>query len=145
MLPSSTTMPGFKIQQNNWLSGGFTLLEVMVALSVVAIVLVAALRLQGQSVTMSETARFYTIAPFMAQEKIAEIRFDPQPFMGGASGDFRERYPDYEWSVILEEGIATGSENADPSLLSVAVVIESPTIKKRYVLRDSIHSIAGEF
>jgi hypothetical protein len=47
-----------------------------VAVSIIAIVLVSALRLQGQTITMSETSRFYAVAPFLAQEKMAEVRFE---------------------------------------------------------------------
>ena len=53
-------------------SFGFTLLEVMVALAVMAIVLVSVYRMHSQSLTMNTAARFYTLAPMLAQGKMAE-------------------------------------------------------------------------
>jgi len=51
---------------------GFTLLEVMVALAVMSIVLVSVYRMHSQSLTMNTAARFYTLAPMLAQGKMAE-------------------------------------------------------------------------
>ena len=75
---------------------GFTLLEVMVAMAILAIALVAVLNLQTQSISMANEARLATTASMLAQSKIAEIES-----IGGvtSSGDFGEDFPNYRWEV----------------------------------------------
>jgi prepilin-type N-terminal cleavage/methylation domain-containing protein len=51
-------------------SFGFTLLEVMVAMSIIAIALTAVLGSQSQSVSLASEAKFNTTAPLLAQSKI---------------------------------------------------------------------------
>ena len=52
-------------------SPGFTLLEVMVAISILAIALVAVFGSQSQSLSLANEAKFNTTAPFLAQSKMA--------------------------------------------------------------------------
>jgi prepilin-type N-terminal cleavage/methylation domain-containing protein len=61
-----TTKQG-KIVDNWNISSGFTLLEVMVAMAIMAIVLVSVYRMHSQTLTMNMAARFYTQAPMVAQ------------------------------------------------------------------------------
>ena len=75
----------------------------MVALAIIAIVLVSVLRLQGQTITMHESARFYTMAAVLAQNKMAEIKADPADAAQDSSGDFGEDYPGYAWQVKAED------------------------------------------
>jgi general secretion pathway protein I len=78
-------------------AGGFTLLEVMVALAVMSIVLVSVYRMHSQSLSMNATARFYTVAPMLAQGKLAELTaFSPNAFIED-SGNFGEGFEGYTW------------------------------------------------
>ena len=80
---------------------GFTLLEVMIALTVMSIVLVSVYRMHSQSLTMNTAARFYTLAPLLAQNKMAELEaLSSDGFMDN-SGDFGEQYPGYSWRTSL--------------------------------------------
>ena len=76
---------------------GFTLLEVMVALAVMSIVLVSVYRMHSQSLTMNTAARFYTLAPLLAQNKMAELETLLSDGFSDNSGDFGEQYPGYSW------------------------------------------------
>jgi general secretion pathway protein I len=78
---------------------GFTLLEVMVAMAVLAIVLVSVYRMHSQTLTMNTAARFYTQAPLLAQKKMAEVTTAPSSIFTSDSGDFGENYPGYSWEV----------------------------------------------
>ncbi len=51
---------------------GFTLLEIMVAVAIIAIAFTSLLKLHTQSVTMDITSNFYTKAPLLAEKKISE-------------------------------------------------------------------------
>lgn len=82
---------------------GFTLLEVMAAISIIAIVLVAVYQLHAQTISMSEAVRFYSIAPILAQSKIAGYSAGFNRDSLSDSGDFGESYPGYAWRVTTEE------------------------------------------
>jgi general secretion pathway protein I len=84
-------------------ASAFTLLEVMVAVSIMAIVLVAVYSLQAQTISMANSSRFHTIAPLLAQSKIAEFEIKPSDELGSDSGDFGEDFPSYNWSVSVED------------------------------------------
>jgi general secretion pathway protein I len=82
---------------------GFTLLEVMIALAVMSIVLVSVYRMHSQSLTMNTAARFYTIAPMLAQKKMAELETQTSEGFPGDSGDFGEQFPGYSWRASLAD------------------------------------------
>lgn len=81
---------------------GFTLLEMMVALSIIAIVLVSVYRLQSQTILMNIRSRFDTIAPMLAGQKLVETEQDLKD-AGSASGDFGDDYPGFAWEVKVTE------------------------------------------
>lgn len=84
-------------------SQGFTLLEVMIAMAILAISLVAVFRSQSQSVSMAGEARFLTTASLLAQGKMAELEsLKPQELSDG-SGGFGEDFPDYLWRVEVKD------------------------------------------
>lgn len=123
---------------------GFTLLEVLLSVSIIAIVLVGALRLQGQSVTMNESARFYSTAPFLAQQKMAEVRFDPQRYMGSDSGRFDEMPQHYSWRVVVESLPLGAMENDEIPVYNVTVTIHSDVTRSSYVLQSFFHAFDEE-
>lgn len=84
-------------------SNGFTLLEVMVAMAIMAIVLVSVYRMHSQTLAMNAATRFYTQAPLLAQSKLAQLEIASSELAGGDSGDFGENFPGYSWSVSTEE------------------------------------------
>ena len=84
-------------------SEGFTLLEIMVTVAIMAIVLVAIFDLHSQTIQMNIDARFYATAPFLAQEKLAELEVAQFEDATSDSGDFGEEYPGYKWQTSVEE------------------------------------------
>jgi general secretion pathway protein I len=80
---------------------GFTLLEVMVAMSIIAIALVAILGSQSQSVSLAAEARFKTTASLLAQSKMAEMEAKNPADLVSESGDFGEDFPEYTWTVTV--------------------------------------------
>ncbi len=82
---------------------GFTLLEVMVALAVLATTLTVIYQLHGQTMMISASARFYNLAPMLAQAKLSELEQGTYAQLAESSGDFGEDYPGYQWSVQIED------------------------------------------
>lgn len=79
--------------------GGFTLLEVMAAVAIVSIVLMAVYKLHLQTISMNTAARFYTVAPVLAQRVIADFELNEDEM--GTSGDFGDAFPGYLWSADI--------------------------------------------
>ena len=82
---------------------GFTLLELMIAMSVLSIALVSIYKLQGQSVYMMSTVRFYTTAPLLAREKMSEFETLKKEDLDSDSGDFGDEFPDFSWNSEVED------------------------------------------
>ena len=82
---------------------GFTLLEIMVALSIIAIVLVSVYKMQAQTISMNYEARFYATAPLLAQLKIAELETENLEEQADDSGDFGDEFPGYRWKVVIDD------------------------------------------
>ena len=123
---------------------GFTLLEVMVSVAIIAIVLVSILRLQGQTMTMNETIRFYTIAPLLADAKIAEIRLDPTAFDLSASGDFGEAYPGYTWQAKIEDMTLEVMESPEIQLKKIDLAVRFNEGELNFNLRRYLNAETGE-
>ncbi len=84
-------------------SAGFTLLEVMVAMSILAIALVAVFQMQSQSISMSTESRFLTTASLLAQSKMADVEGALSLGNRSEKGDFAPEYPDYGWSLSVTD------------------------------------------
>lgn len=82
---------------------GFTLLEVMVALGIMAIVLVSVYRLQSQTLTMSMESRFYTQAPLLARSALVRLEQSKEREMISGQGDFGREFPGYQWQIAVTE------------------------------------------
>ncbi len=80
---------------------GFTLLEIMVSISVIAIVLVSVYRLHAQTISMQQAARFYTTAPLLAQNKMTEFEIKPLDELKDDSGSFGDEFPGYNWKIAV--------------------------------------------
>ena len=83
-------------------SSGFTLLEVMVAMAIIAIALTAVLGSQSQSVSLAGEAKFNTTAPFLAQSKISELEVADPGELIDDSGDFGDDFPGYTWKTTVQ-------------------------------------------
>jgi len=89
--------------------GGFTLLEVMIAISLLAISLTTLFGSQSQSVSLGSITKFNTQAPLLAQLKLAEFtRTTDRPTSD--SGDFGDEFPGYQWKMETEDANLEASE-----------------------------------
>lgn len=84
------------------LKPGFTFIEVLMAVSILAILLVGVHKLQSQMVSMSQTTQFFTLAPLLAQNLMAEMERRNFKDIQKDSGDFGGDYPGYAWLLRIE-------------------------------------------
>jgi prepilin-type N-terminal cleavage/methylation domain-containing protein len=86
-------------------TGGFTLIEVLAALMLVAIVLPVAMRGVTVATAAASAARHRNEAAALAQSKMDELLATMQALQqqsnSSMSGDFGEDWPDYQWSAEL--------------------------------------------
>lgn len=87
-------MPGKREQ-------GFTLLEIMVSLSIIALALTTLLTSQSQSLSLASEAKFDSMATLLAQSRIAEIETANIEDLRSESGDFGDDFPNYYWEMEL--------------------------------------------
>jgi len=107
---------------------GFTLLEVMIAMTILAITLVAVYRSQSQSISMAGDSRFLTTASLLAQSRMAVLDAADPAGIKAESGDFGDDFPDYNWQV--------GIEDTEIKLLKKIVVT---VVNNRMTVRNEYH------
>ena len=97
--PGFSTDPLAKRRGN----AGFTLLEVMIAISVIAVALVTLIGAQSQSVSLATGARFDTMASMLAQRKVVEFNLAEFNTLTGDEGGFGDAFPGFTWKTEVRE------------------------------------------
>ena len=80
---------------------GFTLLEVMIALAILALVAVAFLRAQASSVRMLDESVQISKATLLAKERMAELESRGFPEPGNNSGTGGDAFPTLRWEQVI--------------------------------------------
>mgnify|MGYP001053256221 CR=1 FL=1 len=78
---------------------GFTLLEVMIAVAILAASLTALLSAVNGGVIASGSSRDLTTAMFLAERKLSEIELGGYPPEGETEGDFGDEYPRFNYKL----------------------------------------------
>ncbi|MEQ8765577.1 MAG: prepilin-type N-terminal cleavage/methylation domain-containing protein [Planctomycetota bacterium] len=104
--------------------GGFSLLEVMVALAILALAAFPMLEVCNNSIDDASLTRLMRVAKDLANRKLNEVRLGDPAVTDGSSGEFSQlerrigEYQGFFWEVsITTEGDAIGGEDsiADPA------------------------------
>ncbi len=114
---------------------GFTLLEVMVAVAIVAIALSAVYKLYSQAFSMNQSARFYTTATLLAETKLAELATQSPRDLGSDAGGFEDEFSDYSWQVTVTEVEAEEITLSQQSLRQIDIVITHDQQGESFSLR----------
>ena len=93
-------------------SGGFTLLQVLVAFTVLAISLGVLFEIFSTGMRASRSAEEYTRATLLAESKLAAIGITDALEEGETTGDFGDGY--YNWRVAVRPYRLDGSEGEGP-------------------------------
>ena len=110
-------------------TNGFTLMEVMIAMAILAIALVTIFQSQSQSISMTGNSRFLTTASLLAQGKLAEIEIMNMRDVRTDSGDFGDGFPDYTWRVEVKD-----TEFEMVKKIELTVVNNRLTLNNKYLL-----------
>lgn len=119
-------------------SDGFTLMEIVISLGLIAVTLLAVFRLQAQNLDLQSEARFITIATHLAQDRISRLQANPALETGNESGDFGEEFPHFTYRQEVSE--AEDMEN----VLRVEVVIlrGEDGLQKEFPVETYLHKEA---
>ena len=85
------------------LEAGFTLLEIMVAVAIIAISFVSLLGSQSQSISIAAISRFEITASMLARQKLTEIQTADFEELSTAEGDFEDYFADFHWQTEVSE------------------------------------------
>lgn len=72
------------------------------AISIMAIALIAVYKLYAQTLSMNQSLMFNTHAPILAQKKMAELFIISPDELTDNSGDFGEEFINYTWKAFVE-------------------------------------------
>lgn len=120
-------LPGTALCRKRF-SAGFTLLEVMIAVAVIAIALVALLGSQARSLGRAGETTFNTIAPMLASAKLAELEGGLVVPADG-EGDFAPNRPEYRWRVSIRDPF-DGRREPLPGLAAQVFRVEVVVIRE---------------
>ena len=102
---------------------GFTLLEVMIAVALIAIALVTLLGSQSQSVSFANSAKFETMAALLAQSKMSEMTIQAADSLSGDSGNFGDDYPGYAWEATVSDISLEGMDTISDYLKQIDLTV----------------------
>ena len=97
--------------------GGFTLLEVMVALAIIATVLVVMLGLVQRNILTNERLQKMTRATLLAKQKMAEVENKLISSTDTLEGTFEAPNQDYRWHIVYTPTPITGIQQIDLSVI----------------------------
>jgi len=98
--------------------GGFTLLEIMIALAIVSIALTSLLALANRTIAVHDRLQHITVATLLAQHKMSEIETqqDSLATQENGAGVFAEPHNDFSWRVNY-------TDTALPAVKMVSVTV----------------------
>ena len=113
--------------RNNHRSAGFTLIEVLIALAVLAIAMLAVIGTAGSSTRVTAELRDETLAHWVAMNELTALRVSPTwPALGKQEGDAVMGDRKWHWQAK----VATTS---DPDLLRVDIDVSDAAQKDQVV------------
>ena len=116
----------------------FTLVEVMVALAIIALSLTAVSAKMGRMIDTSNSMRERTYASWIAQNKITELRLaNVLPEVSATSGEVEYANTTWRWRAVISESgienlfrvdVAVSYEDGDDVIRTVTGFIGEPVI-----------------
>ena len=117
---------------------GFTLLEVLIAIAILAISLSAIFGSQAQSLSLATEAQFNIHAATLAAAKLAEYESGVSPVENG-DGDFGDDFPGYVWKVEVQDADLSEylptSTNLEQPLQRVDLTVSRDNAKFSHTIR----------
>jgi len=110
-------------------------MEVLIAMSIIAIALTAVYRLHSQTLSMAHTASFHTTAPLLAHQKMVELQIMPAEDLADDQGDFGEGHPGFSWRAMISEVESESLDQTEEDLKRIDVTVYFGTDQLSFSLR----------
>ncbi|MFO7751382.1 MAG: prepilin-type N-terminal cleavage/methylation domain-containing protein [Desulfobacteraceae bacterium] len=81
---------------------GFTLLEIMVSISIIAVVFVSLFKMQAGNITLAEAERFYSDSFLLARKIVAGAESDLSDTVN-TTGDFKREFDNFSWTCTTTD------------------------------------------
>jgi general secretion pathway protein I len=81
---------------------GFTLLEIIVAMGLIAIALVTVIQLHTHNINLQSESQLISTANFLANIRLSEIQSEQDLQVGTSTGDFGEDHPLFQYKEEIE-------------------------------------------
>ncbi len=100
----------------------FTLVEVLVALAIVAVALAAGMRALAQTADGATALKLRTLALWVAQNRLAQAQLErPWPAAGASAGVEAQAYATFEWHETV-------SATPNPAFRRIEIVVAQPEV-----------------
>jgi general secretion pathway protein I len=109
---------------------------VMIAMAIIAIAVTAVFKMQSQTTTLVNGTRFYTLAPLLAQQKMAEIQTGLVGEATEGSGSFDEPHTDFSWQYTTEAIESETLGKVAEDLRRIDVTVTSDVDESTFALRE---------
>lgn len=124
--------PSFHNRERNQ---GFTLLEIMVSISIIAIVFVAIYEMHFTTLSLTQRTQFSYTAPILAQHKLAQFEQSGFGNLTRTDGDFQDIHPGYRWKITVEDVDSKILGSVSKELKKVDLTIFQPGEKDVFSIR----------
>ena len=114
---------------------GFSLIEVMVAILILGVALVALTEGVTSALTSSKASELQTTAAMLAAGQIETLRATGDYPNGETEGDFGDEFPQYRWTQTIGDADVNGLHEVD------VVVQDSQTGKDLYDLKTLLFEL----
>lgn len=120
---------------------GFTFLEVLVAVAIIAIAFVTLIASQSQNVSVADASRFNVEASLLAQQKLTELASAEFEEILSDTGSFEETNPVYRWETEVRS--LSEDETGIPGAGDLLKLVELTIIlgeagKREYAVRSIV-------
>lgn len=114
----------------------FTLLEVLIAMAILATVFIAAIQAQNFSVSTFARSKFFSSAPLLAQGLLSEFEMRRKLTSELVSGTGTEEFNGYTWKIESAEGPLEGTKKLTVRISNPQLSPERDYIVTYYVLEN---------
>lgn len=105
---------------------GFTLLEIVISLGLIAVALLVVFHLQAQNLDLQSEAQFMTISKGLLQDRMSQIASRETLSAGSSTGEMGEDFPDFTY----REEISEVAEIENLFKVKVGIVLQRQNTRK---------------